>query len=93
MPTRFSEDDAQEEGAMLNRPIAEIVTMDSYWGNTRWEYSPIPVLDPDQLAAAYAALPPIHPPAVSINFLYIIYINMLITFQLTGTCSQLQKSK
>ena len=40
---------------------------------------PIPVLNPDQLAAAYATLPPIHPPAVSIKFLYIIYINMLIT--------------
>ena len=32
MPTRFSQDDAQGEGAMLNRPQRGIVTKDSYLG-------------------------------------------------------------
>jgi len=38
VPTRFSIDGAQEEGAALNRPIEGIATKDSYWGNIRWEY-------------------------------------------------------
>ena len=38
VPTRFSQDDAQGEGATLDRLRRGIVTKDSYWGNTRWEY-------------------------------------------------------
>ncbi len=38
MPTRFSYDGSQEEGAMLNRPVEGIVTRDLIRGNTRCEY-------------------------------------------------------
>ncbi len=38
MPTRYSDKDSQGEGAALNHPQEGIVTKDSYWGNTRWEY-------------------------------------------------------
>ncbi len=38
MPTRFSSDGSQEEGAMLNCPIEGIVMKDSDWGNTKREY-------------------------------------------------------
>ena len=32
VPTRFSQDDSQGEGAALNHPLEGIVTKDSYWG-------------------------------------------------------------
>ncbi len=38
VPTRYSYDDSQGEGAALNCPREGIVTKDLYWGNTRWEY-------------------------------------------------------
>ena len=38
VPTRYSYEGSQGEGAALNRPLDGVVTKDSYWGNTRWEY-------------------------------------------------------
>jgi len=35
VPTRYSYDDSQGEGAALNHPQEGIVTKDLYWGNTR----------------------------------------------------------